>query len=225
MLVLVSVFAQYSMYSVHIWSTYETHGHCIQSSMQQCTPNVHCVQSIVDPVYSPIYFIVQSSVQPNAHPMYMYIIYSPVYSSAHPVYIVHSLIVHASVQSNVQCTVQYTLQCTSAVSSSAIWTIWYAGLVHIWDTCGHIWCTVKYTPSVQSKSTVRCTSQCLFPTKVNVQCTEHCTAQCTPVYTQYAVQCTVHCTLQCIVHCTCHCMISTSVYDVWRSVCQCINAQ
>lgn len=128
---------------------------------------------------------VQSSVQPNAHPMYMYIIYSPVYSSAHPVYIVHSLVcmlVYSpmySVQSQVYTPVHICcpVQVQSGQSGST-------GLVHIWDTCGHIWCTIKYTPSVQSKSTVQCTSQCWFPTQVNVQCTEHCTAQCTPVYTR-----------------------------------------
>lgn len=176
MLVLVSVFAQYSMYSSahleHIWNTWTLY--TVQCTL--CT--VYCRSSVQSNL-----LCVQSSVQPNAHPMYMYIIYSPVYSSAHPVYIVHSLVcmlVYSPMYS-VQSSIHSSAHLLS--SSSAIWTIWYAVLVHIWDTCGHIWCTVKYTPSVQSKSTVQCTSQCWFPTQVNVQCTEHCTAQCTPVYT------------------------------------------
>ena len=114
MLVLVSVFAQYSMYSSthleHIWNT------CTLCTVQyavvytQCTLcTVYCRSSVQSNL-----LCVQSSVKSNAQPMHMYIIYSPVYSSAHPVYIVHSLVymlVYSPMHSQCIC-ILYTAQST-----------------------------------------------------------------------------------------------------------------
>ena len=86
--------------------------------------------------------------------------------------------------------------------------------MHIWNTAGHIWCTVQMhiwcrvqcTPGVQSKGT----SHCAMYSPVYVQCTSS-VHQCVSSVQSSVCQCIVY--IKCIVQCT------SSVQSIHCSVC------
>lgn len=189
MLVLVSVFAQYSMYSsAHLQAHSKTHGHCIQVQCTLCT--VYCRSSVQSN-----FNCVQSSVQPNAHQCTC-ISYTAQSTVVHIQCTLCSFSVHASVQSICKCTVQCALQCTSAVQFKCnLDNLVCSSSAHLGHMWAHLVYSQKYTPSVQSKEH----SPVYIPVLVPYpgQCTVYRTLY-SPVYTSVhlvcksSVQCTVH---------------------------------
>ena len=184
----VSVFSQYNMYSSthleHMWNTCTLYTVQYTVVFIQCTLCAfYCRYHVHPSVQSNLHYI-----QPNAHPMYIHIIYSAVSVYNMVVSIQCTLCtVWCASSRTVQCIVYSPIYTPVLFRSSAVWTIWRAGLVHIWDTCGHIWCSVGFTPSVQSKSksTVH-PSVCPVHRSVYMH-----RALCSPAYTSVHLVCSL----------------------------------